>query len=67
MFSRVNIILMTITTWILCFSVLLLPLTKTWGQFGFEQQTYSCTVVESEVITTNTLTLKLALLYNLKL
>lgn len=47
-FSRVNVLLMTISIWILCFSFLLLPLTKTWGQFGFEDQTYSCTVVESE-------------------
>ena len=30
------------------FGVMFLPLTETWGQFGYEPQTFSCTIVESE-------------------
>ena len=32
----------------LAFGVMYFPLTETWGQFGYEPQTFSCTIVESE-------------------
>jgi hypothetical protein len=36
--------LMIVLVWVLVFGVLHLPLTGTWGQFGFEPQTFSCTL-----------------------
>ena len=47
-FSRRRVVLMILAVWLLVFGGLYLPLTKTWGQFGYEPQTFSCTVVESE-------------------
>jgi hypothetical protein len=35
---------MIVLVWVLVFGVLHLPLTGTWGQFGFEPQTFSCTL-----------------------
>ena len=36
--------LMILGVWILVFGTLTLPLTEHWGQFGFESQTFSCTI-----------------------
>ena len=47
-FNRVTVSLMILLSWICSFGSLCLPLTKTWGQFGFEYQTFSCTLVESD-------------------
>ena len=35
---------MILCVWVLVFAVLHLPLTSSWGQFGFEPQTFSCTL-----------------------
>ena len=47
-FNRRTVSLMIFLSWIFAFGSLCFPLTKTWGQFGFEYQTFSCTFVESE-------------------
>ena len=47
-FNRTNMIWMIIVVWIFSFASLSFPLTKTWGQFGYEPQTFSCTIVLSE-------------------
>ena len=47
-FSRTNVKIMIVGVWILAFGFMCFPLTKTWGQFGFHPQTFSCTVMESE-------------------
>ena len=47
-FNRVTVCVMIFLSWISAFGSLCWPLTKTWGQFGFEYQTFSCTFVESE-------------------
>ena len=39
---------MILGAWVLSFGIMYLPLTETWGQFGYEPQTFSCTIVESE-------------------
>merc|ERR1712142_17645 len=47
-FNQVSILLMILGAWVLAFGAMYLPLTETWGQFGYEPQTFSCTIVESE-------------------
>ncbi|XP_023343199.1 protein trapped in endoderm-1 [Eurytemora carolleeae] len=47
-FNTRTVPLMILGVWILVFGTLTLPLTEHWGQFGFESQTFSCTIVESE-------------------
>ena len=39
---------MVVFVWLLSFGIMYLPLTETWGQFSYEHQTFSCTLVESE-------------------
>ena len=47
-FNRFTVSLMIFFAWIISFGSMCFPLTKSWGQFGFEYQTFSCTIVESE-------------------
>jgi len=47
-FSYVNVVFMIIGIWVFSFGFMCFPLTGSWGQFGFEPQTFSCTVVEKE-------------------
>ena len=47
-FNSISVLWMICAVWIFSFSSMYFPLTKTWGQFGFEPQTFSCTIVASE-------------------
>lgn len=47
-FTQVSVLLMILAAWILSFGLMYFPLTETWGQFGYEPQTFFCTIVESE-------------------
>jgi len=47
-FNQVTVLIMILGAWIVAFGAMYFPLTETWGQFGYEPQTFSCTIVESE-------------------
>jgi len=47
-FNQVSMLFMILGAWVLSFGAMYFPLTETWGQFGYEPQTFSCTIVESK-------------------
>ena len=47
-YFEVSMLFMILGAWVLSFGAMYFPLTETWGQFGYEPQTFSCTIVESK-------------------
>lgn len=47
-YSKRHIALMIAFCWLFSFSMLLPTLTKTWGQFGLHDETFSCTILKLE-------------------
>jgi len=45
-YSQRNIKLMILFCWLFSFGLLSLPLFKIWGQFGLDQETFSCTILK---------------------
>lgn len=47
-FNKFSMPLLLLACFFLAFGMMQFPLTETWGQFGYEPQSYSCTLMESE-------------------
>ncbi|XP_053201616.1 G-protein coupled receptor moody-like [Panonychus citri] len=45
-----NLLIMVIITWIIPFTILCLPLTHTWGYFGYQENLLTCTIMGSEAL-----------------
>ncbi len=45
-FSTLRSWIMVLLVWVVSLGLMLLPLTETWGQLGYEPLTFSCTILE---------------------
>ena len=45
-YSRSNIFLMIVFVWAFSFGMLVPPLTETWGRLGYDNATFSCTILK---------------------